>query len=155
MKGRVISHSYEWRLLLMGLVWPLLYERNNTMEKILGVVFGLVVLVGGVAVYAKCSSRLCLVSATPINPAVISAEELESKNNKIAALEETVEEKNKIIASAKKELDDQQLKSMIRIEELQNRVAVLRVTLEANKTELQKALNETQKVLEWETAPKK
>jgi hypothetical protein len=26
MKGRVISHSYEWRLLLMGLVWPLSKE---------------------------------------------------------------------------------------------------------------------------------
>ena len=119
------------------------------MDKILGVVFGLVVLVGGWVIYSKCSSRLCLVAAQPA--AVISAEEVEAKNLKIEELSAEVEENGKLNAYLKKEV----IKRDEQIEELQNRVAVLRVTLEANKTELQKALNETQKVLEWETAPKK
>ena len=141
------------------------------MDKILGVVFGLVVLVGGWAIYTKCSNRLCLVSATPINPAVISAEELESKNNKIAALEETVASKDSLYQEALKKKENlfyenldlkaelkkmtagveeqrsEHLKKNAQIEELKNRIAVLKAAMVSSHNSMAKVIEQIQKDL--------
>jgi hypothetical protein len=138
--------------------------RNNTMNNVLGVVFaGLVALIGAVAVYTNLKETgLRPVGAQPVNPADVSVEELEAKNSRIeelsaenASLKKESDDLKDQLLKALRDLKASRLSAINREEELQNRVAVLRVTLEANKTELQKALNETQKVLEWETAPKK